>query len=563
MKQVFSILVILIAILTTSSCSDYLEKESEVDTTLNYDDIFSDVRYAPGFLNNIYNNIYDGHTRFGGAMLAAGSDEAICSNSGSPINLFNKNAINTTTNPDDVWDAMYKGIRKCNIFLKELGPNGIITKTNSIPITKEGVAVRNYYKGQALFLRAFFHFELLKRYQNIFYISNVIDSFNEAELYNNEQIPFQHAIDSIVKDLDEASLLMPATYPDDSYKGRPISWTPLALKSRVLLYAASPLNNSENDKAKWQRAANAAKVIIDSRAYGLVSPFNSIFTTLYNRETIFATRAINRNDIETNNYPVSYQGNGYMNPTEDLMQAFGMTAKTYIRRYDEYNPNDPYSINNSRKREDRFRFTAFFNGSKLKDTTVWTYVGGKDGLFSTATATKSGYYMSKFIDTSLDLAKNNTSLRPWIYMRYAEILLNYAEALNEADNVANFTTISSTLDLLRNRANIRPFDAADRTLLRDQNEMRKYIKQERRLELAFEEHRFWDLRRWNDAESVLNKPVNGMRITKDDLGNFTYTVFVAEQRVFDPKMYWYPIPRKEILKFRNAGKTILQNPGWE
>jgi starch-binding outer membrane protein, SusD/RagB family len=563
MKRFIAILVIATAILTATSCSDYLDKDPEVDTNLNYEEIFSDVHYAPGFLNNIYNNIYDGHTRFGGAMLAAACDEAICSNSGSPIHLFNKNAINTTTNPDDVWDAMYNGIRKCNIFLREVEPNGIIAQTNSIPVSKEGVAVRDYYKGQALFLRAFFHFELLKRYQNIFYINKVLDPFNETELYTFEQLPFHQTVDSIVADLDKASLLMPASYPDESYKGRPISWTPLALKSRVLLYAASPLNNPENDINKWQRAANAAKVIIDSKAYGLVSPFNSIFTTLYNRETIFATRAINRNDIETNNFPVSYQGKGHMNPTEDLMQAFGMTAKTYKRRYEEYNPNDPYSINNTRKREDRFRFTAYYNSFKLKDTMVWTYVGGKDGLFSTATATKSGYYMSKFIDPSLDLAKNNTSLRPWIYMRYAEILLNYAEALNEADNVANFTVISNTLDLLRNRANLRPFDAADKTLLRDQSEMRNYIKQERRLELAFEEHRFWDLRRWKDAETVLNKPVNGMRITKDELGNFTYTVFEAEKRVFDPKLNWYPIPRKEILKYRNAGKTITQNPGWE
>jgi starch-binding outer membrane protein, SusD/RagB family len=99
--------------------------------------------------------------------------------------------------------------------------------------------------------------------------------------------------------------------------------------------------------------------------------------------------------------------------------------------------------------------------------------------------------------------------------------------------------------------------------LRDQVEMRNYIKRERRIELAFEEHRFWDLRRWKDAETVLNKPVKGVRITRDNAGNYIYTTFDVENRSFDPKMYWYPIPRKEILKYRNAGKTIIQNPGWE
>jgi hypothetical protein len=141
--------------------------------------------------------------------------------------------------------------------------------------------------------------------------------------------------------------------------------------------------------------------------------------------------------------------------------------------------------------------------------------------------------------------------------------LNYAEALNEYDNVAGFTAIIAELDRIRNRANLRTFDTADRNLLRNKDEMRNYIKRERRIELAFEEHRFWDLRRWKDAETVLNKPVKGMRITRDNTGNYTYTTFDVENRSFDPKMYWYPIPRKEILKYRNAGKTIIQNPGWE
>lgn len=171
--------------------------------------------------------------------------------------------------------------------------------------------------------------------------------------------------------------------------------------------------------------------------------------------------------------------------------------------------------------------------------------------------------MSKFVDQSLDLAKGNTSRRPWVFMRYAEVLLNYAEALNEYDNTANFSAITSSLDLIRDRASLRKFNTSDKNLLRDQAEMRKYIKMERRIELAFEEHRYWDLRRWKDAEEVLNKPVMGMRIVKDENGNFSYTTFEADQRVFDPKMYWYPIPRTEILKYKHAGKTIVQNPGWE
>lgn len=570
---------ILGTVFMTQSCSDYLNKDADVNTTLSYQQVFSDVHLAPGFLDNIYTNLPDGFSRFNGAMLAAACDEAVCSDAGSPIQLFNKNAINSTTNPDDQWSNMYRGIRKCNMFLKEVAPDGIITKTNSIPVVEtvgtQVVNTRNYYKGQALFLRAFFHFELLKRYGNIFYVSKVIDPFNEEEVYSGTQLPYDQTVDSISNDCDSAAKYMPATYPDVSYDGRPVSWTALALKSRLFLYAASPLNNTSNDLTKWKRAADASKVIIDSKKYSLatLSKILTVYnadTKQYNAEIIFATKEINRNDIETYNYPVSYQGSGFMNPTEDLVEDFGMGAVTYINRYLNYNPADPYGLKNTKKREDRFKYTVFYNTSRLinlsntKDTIVATYVGGKDGLFSTPTATKTGYYMSKFIDPSLDLSKGNTSYRAWIYMRYSEILLNYAEALNEYDNTgANFTAIINTLNLIRNRANLKPFDAADKALLQDQTQMRTYIKRERRLELAFEEHRFWDLRRWKDAETVLNQPVQGMKITIDDSGNYVYTLFDADTRVFDVKMYWYPIPRTEILKYRSAGKTIVQNPGWD
>ena len=567
MKRIYYFSIIAFLFLSTS-CADYLDKDVNVDTTLNYHEIFSDVHYAPGFLNNIYNDIPDGYSRFGGAMLAAACDEAVCSNSGATVQLLNKNAINATTNPDDVWDKMYRGIRKCNIFLKELDPDsGIVVKTNSIPKTLAVgtgiVNMRDYYKGQALFLRALFHFELLKRYRQIFCINKVINPLNENEVFDATQSTFDQAVEFIANDCDSAAVLMPSAYPDDSYKGRAISWTPLALKSRLLLYAASPLNNPTNDVTRWKRAADAAKVIVSSNKYALYTR-SKVFTDLYNKEIIFAIRAFNRNDIETYNYPVSFQGGGYMNPTEDLVSAYGMAASTYIDRNVGFVATDPYSITAAKKREDRLKQTVYFNSARLKDTTVATFIGAKDGLFSTPTATKTGYYMSKFIDNTLDLSKGQTSLRAWVYMRYAEIILNYVEALNEADNVANNAVIVAQLNILRNNGNLKPLSTADKNLLKDQAEMRKYIKLERRLELAFEEHRFWDLRRWKDAETVLNQPVKGMKITKDaTTGAFTYETFDADTRSFDPKMYWYPIPRKEILKYRNMGKTIVQNPGWE
>lgn len=551
------------ALLVFFSCSDYLDKDVRVATNLDYEEVFKDPYLAPGFLNNAYNHLPDGFNRAGGsALLAAASDEAKHSDAGSSIQLFNNNAVSPSYNPDDVWADMYTGIRKCNIFLKEL--DGLIAEYNSIPETS-----RDYFRGQALFLRAFFHFELLKRYQNIVYVDTVLDPFNEEEIYAFRQLTFREAVEKIAADCDSAAVLLPDKNTDET-KGRPTKAAPLAIKSRMYLYAASPLNNPENDRSLWEKAEEAAKNIYDSRsAFGLAlqSSYPGVFTTPYNGEIIFATEASNRNDIETANYPISYQGQGYTNPSQDLVDAYVMRATFYANPMNGYDPESPYT-----NREARFAATILCNDVTFKETKVESYVGGKDGLFATSTATKTGYYLRKYLVPSINLEKGETARRPWVLYRYAEVILNYAEARNEVLDAPD-KTVHDLMNLIRNRAGLRPFQGnAANPYIQTKDEMREYIKRERRIELAMEEHRFWDLRRWKDAETVLNKPLRGMQIEKtadgtDAEGNtvykFVYTPFEVEQRVFDAKFYWYPIPRSEILKYRSKGVELKQNTGWE
>jgi hypothetical protein len=545
-------LIIVITIITVqTSCSDYLDKDSQVDTNLNYEQIFEDPHLAPGFLNNAYNHLPDGFSRLNGALLAAACDEAKHSDAGAAIQLFNNNAVSPSYNPDDVWSEMYAGIRQCNIFLKEL--NGRIAESNSIP-EKD----RPAFRGQALCLRAFFHFELLKRYQNIIYVDTVLNPFEEEEIYSFKQLPFKEAVEKIAADCDEAADTPLPDRWDDANKGRTTKATALAIKARLLLYAASPLNNPENDKALWERAEAASKAIYDARSafgLGLSSDYGTIFTTPYNSEIIFAAQASNRNDIETNNFPISYQGNGYANPSQDLVDAYSMTGTYYDNPMNGYNPDNPYN-----NREDRFRATVLYNDVSFKDSKVESFVGGKDGLYATSSATKTGYYLRKFLVPSINLEKGENARRSWILYRYAEVILNYAEARNEALDNPNDKTLHDLLNLIRNRAKLRPFRNANE-YIKDKDEMRDYIKHERRIELAMEEHRFWDLRRWKDAETVLNKPLQGMRIEKTDEG-FTYMPFQVEQRSFDPKFYWYPVPRSEVLKYKSQGIDLIQNPGW-
>ena len=552
MKQIRFLIYTLTCLLVYSSCSDYLDKDSKVDTNLDYEQVFKDPHLAPGFLNNAYNQLPDGFSRLNGALLASACDEAKHSDAGAYIQLFNNNAISSSFNPDDVWGEMYAGIRKCNLFIKEL--DGLIAEYNSIP-EKD----RPYYRGQALCLRAFFHFELLKRYQNIIYVDTVIDPFNEEEIYSFRQLTFKEAVERISNDCDAAANgLLPDKW-DDANKGRVTKAAALAIKARMLLYAASPLNNPENDRSLWEKAEAASKAIYDARSalgLSLSSEYNTVFTTPYNSEIIFATQASNRNDIETNNFPISYQGKGYTNPSQNLADAYAMTGTYYNNPMNGYDPANPYT-----NREDRFRATILFNDASFKDSKVESFVGGKDGLYSTSTATKTGYYLRKFVVPSINLERGESARRSWILYRYAEVILNYAEARNEILDNPDDKTLHDLLNLIRNRAKLRPFrNAAE--YVKDKNEMREYIKHERQIELAMEEHRFYDLRRWKDAETVLNKPLQGMRIEKN-AERFTYTPFQVEQRIFNLKFYWYPIPRTEILKYKSHGIVLQQNQGWE
>ncbi len=549
-----------------SSCSDYLDKDPRTDTSIYYEDVFSDPKLARGFLNNIYNSLQEGFDPFGdGSMLDAATDDAVCSNANALVHLFNNGGISPSYNPDDVWEHYYTAIRKCNIFLKEL--DGIIAQTNSIPENERDVC-----RGEAIFLRAFFHFELLKRYQRIFWVDEVYDAFDTDEIFKTEQLDFHAVADRIAADCDAAYELLPKVkYSSDAaLKGHPIASAPKALKSRVLLYAASPLNNPSGDLALWLKAEEAAKDFLDE--FKKIHPKQSYvgyFSKIDDKEVIFATGPRSTNTFEKYNFPVSYGGQGMINPTQDLVDCYAMRGSTNLDELtgspattNTYNPDAPYAA----RRDLRFEAIVYDSMEYKVDNFVETFVGGKDGLGSSNNATKTGYYLQKYITRSLDLSKDQTQMHHWIFFRTSEIMLNYAEAL--CMRVGADASVVTAIKDFRSMAGLSTFrNVQDYT----QEEMLEYIKKERRIELAFEGHRFWDLRRWKDAETVLNRPVHGMKITRTQVGaddNGTplykknYEIIEVENRTFDPKMYWYPIPRKEILKYRNAGIELKQNPGY-
>lgn len=523
--------------------------------------------YARNFLNNVYASLSDRYSLDGdGALMASGSDEAVNSNLNSSINTYNNGTWSPVKTFDDVYGNMYTAIRKANMFLEKVDGSPIIPSdellpANTTPVTYDLQISR--LKGQAFFLRAFFQFELLKRYGSFAIVTRTLTIDDKLDIPRNS---FDQCVTQIAADCEEAISRLPLspTEWNATNRGRATQTAAMALKARLLLYAASPQYNPGGDATKWQAAADAAKRIMDTGKHAIYSSYPNIWlwnNGAFNVETIFATSALNINSIEQNNAPISYDAaNGRTNPTQELVDAFEMktTGRLITDAASGYVANAPYT-----NRDPRLNFAIMYNGSTFKSKTVDTYVGGKDGLGLNINATKTGYYLRKYLSESAAWAGTSTTIRrPWIFFRYAEVLLNYAEALNEAQGIAASSQVLAAVNLIRNRSGVAmpalqtTNSAAAGYVAPDKNEIRKRIHNERRVEMCFEEQRFYDVRRWKEGEITFNKPVTGMRITQVNPTTFTYTLFTVENRTFTAKNYLYPIAENELNKAPALGQNL-------
>jgi starch-binding outer membrane protein, SusD/RagB family len=564
MKSILSTTCLLLLLFVAPGCKkSFLQDGTMTEGAITDQQLWENDVYARGVLNNAYTQLPDEYNMDGnGAMMASACDEAVNSNLNSSINTPNNGTWSSVRTFDNVYSNMYAGLRKVNLFLENVDHAEILptaelaTMTNAD--TGRAAQVRRL-KGEALFLRAEFHFELVKRYGGITLATRVFERDEELNLPRNT---YQQCVNQIVADCDSAASMLPE-WTDawvTSLRGRATKTAAMALKSRMLLYAASPLNNPTNDIAKWQLAADAAKAFIDfngTTRHALLSPYQNIFlfgTAPYNKEVIFATKANNRNDIEQNNAPISFDGAlGRTNPTQELVDAFDMAnGKPIDDPTSGYSAANPYA-----NRDPRLALVINYNSRLFKNKTVDTYVGGKDGLGKNVNATKTGYYMRKFMNENVtwNVQTVTNSRRPWVLFRYAEILLNYAEALNEVQGPV--ADVYNNIKLIRQRAGFTATAAAlPPGLTKDQ--MRAKIQNERRVEFCFEGHRFYDVRRWKLGMQFFNKPVSGIRITPNSNGTLSYTVFEVEKRVFDNKNYLYPFSQNDI----NRQPALIQNPGY-
>ena len=542
---------------TLSSCDGFLDREEDsfIDKTATFDSYNRTKQY----LTYAYTLLPDGLNRFSReAMLASATDDAEFAIESAEIQQFNNGSWNALNNPDDVWNRYFSGISKCctllentnhvNLDISRLDPDKQVEYANSLKDIR-------MWRAEARFLRAYFHFELLKRYGPIPIVTSTLSINGNYE--NTPRPTMKEVVDFIAKECDIAAdtlELTPWRNVNDAF-GRATKGAALALKSRLLLYAASPLYvdfgdtneaNKLTDVALWKSAADAAKAVIDLNQYELASSYADLFKNDFqNKEYIFVRRYAANSDFEKSNFPVSFGGKGGTNPSQNLVDDYEMLDGTPFDWNDPAKAAQPFD-----NRDARLGATILMNMAPFKGKKVATYPEGADAS-PNPNATKTGYYLRKFLNEDVNIQTGGSSSGHVVPLfRLAEIYLNYAEALNECDPTN--PDIALYLNKVRNRASLPNVSALS------QEQMRTVIQHERRVELAFEEHRSWDVRRWKIASSTLGTPLMGVQIERKPLGGYTYMPVKVEQRVFQPKMYWYPIPQSEVLKL----KQWKQNNGW-
>ena len=562
-----NIIALLVLLLSLYSCNkDYLDI-TPLDRIVA-DQVWEDENLIQLYVNGLYDGIPHG---FNNHLWSKYSDEAFGDNTWltGTWNPDNITSYGAASGYIDYYARAYQYVRRCNLFFN---------KIENAPVSE---SLKTSLSAQVKFVRAFIYANLLWRYGGMPIVETVFSLGDEA-LFPRDS--YQAVLEYIVKNLDEAIPGLPDKYSHtDSNFGRATKHAALALKSRVYLYAASELNNPANDKTLWQKAADAAKLIIDANAYQLTGNYEDALLAV-NEEIIFARTFSNTNGhlvtfINTNHTYGGWGGWGGRNvPSQNLVDAYEMSNGEFIYNADGsinpnsgYNPQDPY-----KNRDPRFYQTVIYNGDVFRPelrgsaspdynvtmnasgtdangNPILTGITGIDNFKVNGDNSQTGYSLKKFIDRNLVISRSSGGYnQPWIYFRLGEIYLNYAEAMYELghEDIARLF-----VNKVRERVNMPELGESVAGV-----ELRNRIRHERRIELAFEAHRFYDVRRWKIAPQTESQNIRGMDIYKmpDNSLLFIEKVLIQRPQWLD-KFYWIPIPRSEINK--NSG--LHQSPGWD
>ena len=557
-----------------------------------------ETRYSTlrNFANAYYTPMQYGFETIDGNLFAAASDEAVQTSPVSDVSIFNKGLLSPESNPIAyLYNNYYEGIRAAHFFIEYAkngeeflalnrdtttmyNADGTIYNTANPREYKRDVINLNWQRAEARIAEAYYYGELIKMYGGV---PIIVEGGNGIYTQATYDQVVEHIVNLIDENKDKVNVDWRAmldetednkiadvkTWNFRDYTGRFDKTAALAIKARVLLYAASPRNNPNNDVAKWEAAAEAAHEVIATRkaifekGFGFgdtrtpqpyIMPTNRDYANYFLKnnsttdlESIFLIRKSNGSTPERLNYPVGTRGgNSGITPSHNLVDSYeyigAQTANPYVNR-------DP-----------RMAATIVYNGCEWNGVTDFDQSPGGQFDQKVSGASKTGYYLKKFLHANLNLVEGGSTDHVWPLYRYAEVLLNYAEAMNEAygpdaDPKGYGMTARQALTEVRNSAST----SLPAVTASSKGDFRKAVKHERRVELAFEDHRYWDLLRWLDAEDVLNQPIKGAVVRRNNLGGYQYSFTNVENRVFHKRNYYMPFTRKEVT---NSNGAITQNP---
>lgn len=552
---------IFLTLTVTFSCS-YLDFD-ETNGLQGKEDVYKYFDKTKQVLTNVYSYIPQDFGALDGAMRDCATDDALWGNPTAPVQRFTNGSWSAINTYDTGW-GFYNGIRAANEFIASVATVDF-SRYQTDPNYENWMEQLKYFSHEARALRAFYIFELAKRYGDIAMPTHVLTT-DEANSIG--KTTFEDAVGFIVSECDECASILPASYENQPYKelGRVTKGFAMALKTKALLYAASPLHNPKNDKELWKKAARAALELIDSGLYSLET--GDKCNNISSRENIFVRMNGNSSSFEANCFPLRfmYGSRGSVQnciyPTENLASAFRtvngfavtLTRGGYTSADPKFNPKKPYS-----NRDPRMTRTLVCDGSVFKGAAIETSKGGQDAGEVLQGYTPTGYYLRKYVieNTSFDPNAKATYRHHWVVFRYAETLLSYAEAMVESFGNPDYSddefTRSAAWALNRVRKNAGMPECTEKVESRFMDEVRN----EWRVEFAFEDHRFWDVRRWMLGPDT-QIDIYGVSIVKSGSDN-TYSQKDCGTRKWNNRMNLYPIPQSELAKNSHLEP---QNKGW-
>jgi hypothetical protein len=553
-----------------------LEKPASDDITI--DMAFENVITAKRVLNNLYWEVrqaaYTLHSRR--IPYATGCDDAIAGysiwgnkfheGSWTPDDSRGDGDASENTPPTvNFWNNTYKRVRRANLFMENLYR------------AKGDETEKTLLMSEARFLRAFYYSELIRRFGGVIILEASVNPDDYSALTNQERSTYADCIDWVVKELDEAVKELPEVRVT-SEVGRATKAACYAVKARLLLNAASPLFNTDSpvlpdytpihyygnySRERWKAAADACRPImsmtqnygLDQEIYDQGNPesFDNYFKRFSNiffkvgRESVWIVHP----EYEWDGRMVPFynraaQGWNWVNPTLELAEQFEMSNGKM--------PSDPdsgYDFSKSgENRDPRFKATISYPGSVYVRYSFLPWIGGSASHLESQ---KTGLCIQKYCDEEFNASVSGLVVRRNVthLFRYAEILLIFAEATNEYSGPS--AEVYDAVNSIRARVGMPPLPAG-----LSQDEMRLKIQHERRVELAFEDHRFFDVRRWRIAEETQNGYLHGYDVTKGENTGFYTRVTVGNPTRFEKRHYLYPLSTQEIL----LNPALQQNPGW-